>query len=109
MPEGTGRSAGAAVASTVSSPELVSTGGLEPPRGSLANCGSVLLSYVELAPPDGIEPPSAGLEPAVLPLNERGVIGQGARFCPSASAFQARDSSARASPWSRISQKGRPV
>jgi hypothetical protein len=27
-----------------------------------------------IAPPDGIEPPSAGLEPAVLPLNERGVL-----------------------------------
>ena len=33
---------------------MLSMGGLEPPRGSLGNCGSVLLSYIEIGVPGRI-------------------------------------------------------
>ena len=46
----------------------------------------------KMAPPDGVEPPFAGSEPAVLPLNEGGVLVGAARLELAASWSQARRS-----------------
>jgi hypothetical protein len=95
--------------------------GAAPAHGRFAD-GRVPVSprRIGLAVPPGIEPRSAGSEPAALPLSgrmipkkpaphlmrggyrfseeimrkrKRAAIGQGAVFCPPASAVQARDSS----------------